>query len=83
MRITVRQAADAHGAPGPVSDYVGQVIPLQLTDELAFPARLESVARVDFGGSDQVPLTFRWNRRALGAARSWFTVSSVPMAGAR
>jgi len=66
MRITVRQAVDAHGAPGPVGDYVGQVIPLQL-GELAYPARLVSVTRTNFGGSSDVLLTFD----LLGAELLW------------
>jgi hypothetical protein len=43
-----------------VGDYVGQIIPLRITDDpaLAVPARLEAVDRADFGGSDHVLLTF-------------------------
>ncbi len=66
MRISVRQAADAHGAPGPVSDYVGQVIPVQLGD-LAYPARLIAVGRVGFGGSSDVLLELD----LLGAELLW------------
>lgn len=54
MRFTVQQRADAHDVPGPVTDYLGRVVPLRL-GELAYTAKLEAVEYVDRG---EVVLTF-------------------------
>ena len=75
MRITVRQAADAHGAPGPVSDYVGRVIPVRVTDDppLAVAARLQAVKLI--GSEVEVTLDL------LGAELLW-NVLTNPIADA-
>lgn len=62
MRITVRQAHDAHGAPGPVSNYLGEVIPVQI-GELGYPAVLRAVKLI----GDEVECTFD----LLGAQLVW------------
>jgi len=56
VRVFVVQKPDAHGAPGPVRDYIGQIIPVRLGETgLAYPARLEQVQPAEDG---QVLLTF-------------------------
>ena len=76
MRFTTTQRVDAHDLPGPVTDYVGRVIPLRI-GPIAWTAKLENVEQVNNG--DEVVLTFelpdsdlRWEAvwpPALGAQR--------------